>query len=429
RFDRVRHNSTDRYIWHAGAAGADWLMPVLFRALRHRDFRLYVAGQVISVTGTWVQSLALSWLVYRLTHSALLMGTVGFASQIPVLLLGPIGGLVADRFPRRRIVILMQSLMMVQAAVLAVLTYTGAIHVWMIIVLALVMGTLNAFEIPARQALYVHMVGKDDLANAIALNSMTFNAARVVGPSVGGIFVAAFGEAVCFLINSVSYLAVLACFLLMRTPEPGRSAPPSVLDHLRSGFEYAWNHRPVRALLILTALMNFGSAPPLALGPLFADAIFHRGAQGLGLILGIFGIGAVAGTLALANETSTRKLPGIISFNAIGVAVGLLTYAWAPVFPVILVGASIGGFCTMRQLAATNGLIQTIIDDDFRGRIMALYSMMVIGMLPLGNFAAGAIAEHIGVRWAVCLGGLLVLAAALNFLRARSEVEAAALRQ
>lgn len=404
-------------------------MPALFRALRHRDFRLYVAGQVISVTGTWVQSLALSWLVYRLTHSTLLMGTVGFSAQIPVLLLGPVGGLVADRFPRRRIVILMQSLMMAQASVLAVLTYTGAIQVWMIVALALVMGTLNAFEIPARQALYVHMVGKDDLANAIALNSMTFNAARVVGPSLGGLFVAAFGEALCFLINAVSYLAVVGCFLVMRTPEPGRSAPPSPLEHLRSGFRYAWNHRPVRALLILTALMNFGSAPPLALGPMFADAIFHRGAQGLGLILGVFGLGAVVGTLALANETSTEKLPGIISVNALGVAVGLLTYAWAPVFPVILVAAAVGGFCTMRQLAATNGLIQTIIDDDYRGRIMALYSMMVIGMLPLGNLAAGAVAEHVGVRWAVCIGGLLVLAAAVDFLRSRSEVQAAALRQ
>jgi len=404
-------------------------MAAMFRALGHRDFRLYVAGQVISVTGTWVQSLALSWLVYRLTHSTLLMGTVAFSGQIPVLVLGPLGGLVADRFPRRHIVILMQSLMMVQASALAILTFSGAIQVWMIVVLAVVMGTLNAFEIPARQALYVHMVGKEDLPNAIALNSMTFNAARVVGPSMGGIFVAAFGEALCFLINAISYLAVLACFLIMRTPEPGRTAPPSPMEHLRSGFRYAWNHKPVRALLILTALMNFGSAPPLALGPMFADAIFHRGAQGLGLVLGVFGIGAVVGTLVLASETSTSKLPSIISFNAIGVAAGLLTYAWAPVFPVLLVGAAVGGFCTMRQLAATNGLIQTIIDDDFRGRIMALYSMMVIGMLPLGNFAAGAIAEHVGVRWAVCLGGLLVLAAAMDFLRSRSEVEAAALRQ
>jgi len=273
------------------------------------------------------------------------------------------------------------------------------------------------------------MVGKEDLPNAIALNSMTFNAARVVGPSLGGFFVALLGEAACFLLNAISFLAVLACFIAMRAPERAASTEQSPLDHLRSGFGYAWRHRPVRALLMLTAIMNFSSAPVLVLGPMFADAIFHRGSEGLGIILGVFGIGAVVGTLALANETSTAKLPGIVSVSAIGVGVGLLIFAWAPVFPVILLGALIGGFSTMRQLAATNALIQTIIDDSFRGRVMALYTMMVVGMLPLGNLSAGAAAEHIGVRWTVCMGGLLTLAAAGAFLTSRSEVQAAALRQ
>lgn len=405
-------------------------MPKLFRALRHRDFRLYVAGQIISLTGTWMQSLALSWLVYRLTKSTLLMGTVGFATHIPVLLLGPLGGLVADRFPRRRTVILMQGLLMGQALAMAALTYTGLIEVWMITLLAMLMGACNAFEIPARQSLYVHMVGKEDLPNAIALNSMTFNAARVVGPSLGGFSVALFGEAACFLLNAISFLAVLACFVAMRANEPRDGhEQESPLEHLRSGFIYVHHSKPLRALLGLTAVMNFSSAPALVLGPVFADAIFHRGSQGLGFILGIFGIGAVVGTLALANEASVEIMPRIVNLSAMGVGVGLLIFAWAPVYEVVLVGALIGGFCTMRQLAATNSLIQTMIEDRYRGRVMALYTMTVVGMLPLGNFAAGAVAEHIGVRWTVCLGGLLTLAAAMAFAGARQQVREAALRQ
>ena len=405
-------------------------MPGLFRALNHRDFRLYVAGQLISLTGTWMQSLALSWLVYRLTHSTLLMGTVGFATYIPVLVLGPLGGLVADRYPRRRTVIWMQAVLMCQALVLAALTYTNTVQVWMITLLALVMGTCNAFEIPARQALYVHMVGKEDLPNAIALNSMTFNAARVVGPSLGGLGVALLGEAACFLVNAISFLAVLACFVLMRSVEPAPApAGQSPLEHLRGGFDYVRQNRPLRALLALTAVMNFGSAPVLVLGPVFADAIFHRGSQGLGFILGSFGIGAVVGTLALAGESSTAVLPRVVNLSALGVATGLMIFAWAPTYSIVLAGAWIGGFSTMRQLAATNALIQTIIDDRFRGRVMALYTMTVVGMLPLGNFSAGAVAERVGVRWTVCLGALCTLAAALAFLRARNEVQAVALRQ
>ena len=372
-----------------------------------------------------MQGIALSWLVYRLTHSAILMGTVGFCSQIPVLLLSPIGGLAADRYSRRAIILIAQTLMLLQAVALAVLTYTDRITVPYIVALALLMGTLNAFEIPARQSLYVHMVGKEDLPNAIALNSMTFNAARVVGPSMGGFLVAALGEALCFAMNAVSFMAVIAAFVAMRAQPSPERAESSPLLHLRQGFQYAWNHRPVRELLLLTALMNFASAPASMLAPIFADAIFHKGSQGLGLLSGMFGAGAVVGTIALASRAETRGLSRIVWISAVGVATGLAVYSVAPAYPVLLAAMAVCGFFIMRQLAATNALIQSTIGDHYRGRIMAIYSMNVIGMLPIGNLAGGAAAQLIGARATVFLGAAIVLAAAINFHRHRMAVEQA----
>jgi MFS family permease len=372
-----------------------------------------------------MQSLALSWLVYRLTHSALLMGTVGFCTQIPVLLLSPAGGLAADRFPRRAVVILMQALMAAQAVTLAALTYTGRIGVGQIVVLALAGGALSAFEIPARQSMYVHMVGKEDLPNAIALNSMTFNAARVVGPSMGGFLVAALGEALCFALNAVSFAAVIVAFARMGTVQRPPAAHGSPLDHLREGFRYAWTNRTVRGLLLLTALTNFATAPASVLAPVFADAIFGRGSQGLGLLSGCFGVGAVVGTVVLAGRTRTAGLARVIWISALGVAGGLALYSAAPFYPVLLVAIALCGFSIMRQLASTNSAIQSVIGDEYRGRIMALYSMTVIGVLPLGNLAAGAVAHAVGPRAAVFLGAAAVLAAALNFRRHRAAVEEA----
>jgi MFS family permease len=408
-------------------AGAtlEWLAQIqhTFRALRHRDFRLYVIGQIISLTGSTMQSVALSWLVYRLSGSTLLMGTVVFATQAPILFIGPLGGLAADRYSRLRITMLMQAGLLVHALILAALTIAGVISVNQIIALAILAGMLNAFEVPARQALYIHMVGPDDLANAITLNSMTFNAARVIGPTIGGIAVAWFGEGPCFVVNAISFLAVLLSFFMMRLPEPARPAAPRALAHLREGFAYAWNHRPVLALLVLTAVTNLCSAPSWVLGPIFADAIFQKGSEGFGLLNGMFGMGAVAGTLVLARSGQALQLPRVVLISATSIGAALVVYAGAPSFGFVLASMLFLGFSVMRQLASSNTMIQSLIDDSYRGRVMALYTMTVLGMFSLGNMAGGAVAEWIGPRWTVLAGAICMFAAAAGYRLIRKEIE------
>jgi len=394
-----------------------------FRALRHRDFRLFIAGQVVSLVGTWMQSLALAWLVYRLTGSTILMGTVGFATHLPVLVLGPVAGLVCDRYSRRRVVIAAQTLFLLQASLLAWLTLSGHITIAHILVLAAVLGIANAFDIPGRQSLYIHMVGQDDLPNAIALNSMSFNSARVIGPSVGGFCVALFGEGVCFAVNAASYLAVIGSLLAMRRAEPERVPPShsSPLRHLAEGFHYAWTHARVRSLLIVTALANIATTPASVLGPVFADQIFHRGSQGLGLLTGALGLGAVTGTFVLARHARAEQLPRIVLASAGLAAIALTIYAVSPSFYLSLAAQALGGYAIFRLLASVNSIIQSSIDDAFRGRIMSLYSMTVVGMLPLGNLAAGVGGRFLGPRLTVLAGAILSIGAGAvwsRFLRA-----------
>lgn len=384
-----------------------------FRALRHRDFRMFMAGQAISLVGTWMQGLAQAWLVYRLTGSTVLMGTVGFLTHLPVLVLGPLAGLVCDRYPRRTIVIAAQTVLLLQAVALAYLSFSGQVTVAHVMVLAVLLGIANAFDIPGRQSLYIHMVGKDDLPNAIALNSMSFNAARVVGPSIGGFCVALFGEGVCFAVNGASYLAVIGSLLAMRQPEPVREqSMASPLEHLSQGFQYAWRHRRVRALLFVTAMANVATAPASVLGPVFADQIFHRGSQGLGLLTGALGFGAVAGTFVLARQARPDLLPKVLTNSALLAALALATYALSPNFYLSLAAQALGGFSIFRLLAAVNSLVQGSIDDAYRGRIMSLYSMTVVGLLPLGNLAAGAGGQYLGIRPTVLAGAMLSLGAA-----------------
>ncbi len=365
-----------------------------------------------------MQSLALAWLVYRLTGSTILMGTVGFVTHLPVLILGPIAGLVCDRYSRRSIVIAAQCLLLFQATLLAALTLTGRITVAHILALALLLGVANAFDIPGRQSLYIHMVGKEDLANAITLNSMSFNSARVVGPSIGGFCVALFGEGICFAVNAVSYVAVIASLLAMRKAEPPREAhTESPLHHLAQGFQYAWRHRRVRALLIVTALANIATTPVSVLGPIFADQIFQRGSAGLGLLTGALGFGAVAGTFILARQARPDLLPRIVLSSAGLAALALAIYAASPSFYVSVAAQALAGYAIFRLLASVNSLIQGSIEDSYRGRVMSLYSMTVVGMLPIGNLAAGLGGSFLGVRPTVLAGAILSLGAAVVWRR------------
>lgn len=387
----------------------------MFRALRHRNFRLFVGGQIVSLVGTWMQMVAQSWLVYRLTHSEWLLGATAFCLHLPVFLLGPLGGVAADRYSRHRLVILTQTLSMVQATVLAVLTLTGVIQVWHVLALALLLGTINAFDMPCRQSLVIQLTGKEDLLNAIALNSSIFNAARVVGPALAGVLVAALGEGICFSLNAVSFVAVIGGLLAMRLPRFEPPPPQSPWEHLVDGFRYAHRSRLLRVLLGLVAVVTISGMPALVLMPFFADAIFHRGSRGLGFLMGAMGTGAVIGTLVLAKRSEATGLSRVIFASAVGVGLGFVLLGLSPSFHLALAVVVMVGFSVMRHNASVNTVIQVSIPDEYRGRIMALYSMMVVGMGPFGSLAAGALAERLGPRLTVMLGGLLCLGAAAWF--------------
>lgn len=384
-----------------------------FRALRHRNFRLYITGMAVSLAGTAMQQLAQSWLVYRLTRSEWMLGLTWFCANIPVLLVSPLAGLAADHWPRRRIVIVTQTVAMTQAALLAVLTLTGAIRVWHVLVLAGVLGLTNAFDIPGRQALFIRLVGREDLLNAISLNSATFNAARVVGPSLAGFIVAAWGEGACFSLNALSFLAVLASLIVMdvqedATPGSGENA----VERLRSGMLLAWNTRPLRGVLLVCGTISLAISPAITLAPMFADDLFHRGSEGLGLLTGAMGAGAILGTLSLARRRAAKGLPGVILVSAATLAAALSIFAWAPSYWVCLAVMPFVGMAVMRHNAATNTTIQLSIPDQFRGRVMSLYSMMVIGMFPVGSLLSGALADQLGSRFTVFLGAIGCLGAA-----------------
>lgn len=386
------------------------------RSLRHRNFRLFTFGQVVSLIGTWMQQVAIGWLVYRLTDSAFLLGVVGFVSQGPVFLLAPIAGVVADRFDRRRVVMTTQTLMMVQASVLATLVLTDHVTVGWIVGLMAVLGALTGFDIPARQAFLTEMVGgREDLPNAIALNSSMFNAARLVGPAVAGFVVATVGEGICILINAVSYGAVIVALALMRVE--ARSLPPSgaVLRRMAEGFRYAFGFDPIRAILGLVALTALVAVPFTVLLPVVAIEVLGGDARTLGFLMAATGLGALAGALFLASRQTVRGLGRTIVFAAVLLGVSLVGVALSRTLWLSLVFLSTAGYGMMLQMAGANTVLQTLVDDDKRGRIMSLYSMANIGMAPVGSLAAGAIATRLGAPLTIGMGGVACIAGAAVF--------------
>jgi len=395
-------------------AGSRWRG--VLRSLEHRNYQLFFGGQPISLTGTWMQNVAQSWLVYSLTKSSLLLGLVGFAGQIPVFLIAPLGGALADRVNRHRVIVATQSAMMVLAFVLSWLTLAGTVQVWHIMVLASLLGVANAFDIPARQAFVVEMVGKADLTNAIALNSSLFNGARIVGPAVAGVLVAAIGEGWCFFANGVSYIAVIVGLLLMRLVPPRRCpAPASAFAHLAGGFRYAARTRPIRAILLLLGSVSLLGMPYAVLMPVFAGQILHSGARGLGILMGASGIGAFLGAMTLAARQGLRGLGGWISNATIGFGAGLIVFSlsrWFWVSAALMIPV---GFAFLVQMASSNTLIQSMVPDELRGRVMALYSMMFMGMAPLGALGAGVAASRLGAPLAVAIGGAICCAAGVVF--------------
>jgi MFS family permease len=396
-----------------------------FRALRHRNFRLFIGGQAVSLVGTWMQNVAQSWLVYRLTHSEMLLGTTWFCSQIAVFALAPLGGLAADRFSRQKLVIVTQTLSMLQAFILAALTLTHHVQVWHILVLGGVLGMINAFDMPGRQALVIHMASQEDLLPAISLNSAVFNTARVVGPGMAGLVVAAVGEGVCFFLNGVSFLAVIFSLAAMRIPALKRPKPEPPLQRLIDGFRYTWQNHSVRRVLGLMAAATLAGMPVLVLTPFFADGIFHQGSRGLGFLMAAMGVGAVAGTLGLARNTRLSALPRVMAYSGILVGCGYLAFGLSPRYWFSLMVMPLLGCFMMRQMVSANTAIQTLIPDDYRGRVMSLYSMTVVGLGPFGSLAAGAIAARLGARAAVVVGAVLAAGAAAVFGWSRKRREIA----
>jgi MFS family permease len=391
-------------------------MRVTLRALRHRNFQLFFGGQLASLIGTWMQTIAQSWLVYRLTASSLLLGAVGFAGQIPVFLIAPIGGATADRHNRHRLVIATQVTSMLLAFVLAGLTLSGTVQVWHIFVLAALLGVVNSFDIPARQSFLVDMVGKEDLMNAIALNSAMFNGARIIGPAIAGIMVASIGEGWCFFVNAVSYIAVIAGLLMMRVEAPRKLAAHGPrLQHIVEGFRFVRRTGPILALLLLVGLVSVAAMPYTVLMPVFADRILHGGARGLGVLMGATGIGALLGALTLASRSGLRGLGLWIALSCGGFGIFLILFSWSRSFWLSTALLVPVGFCMMLELSASNTLIQAIVPDELRGRVMAVYSMMLMGMAPFGALMAGASADRIGAPVTVALGAIICVGGAILF--------------
>lgn len=375
-----------------------------------------------------MQSVAQAWLVYSMTKSALLLGTVGFASQIPVFLVAPFGGITADRVNRQRLVIATQTCSMILAGILAWLTLSGRVHVWHIFLLAGLLGVVNAFDIPGRQAFLIDMVGKEDLMNAIALNSSMFNGARVVGPAVAGILVARIGEGWCFAANAISYIAVIIGLLLMKVRSVPRISNRSPIEDIIEGFRWVNRTKIIRSLLFLIGLVSLVGMPYTVLMPVFADKILHGGARGLGILMGATGVGALFGALTLAAKTGIKGLGRWVTITCATLGISLFLFSFSTSFWLSAALLLPCGYSMMLQMACSNTLIQTIVPDHLRGRVMSLYSMMFMGMAPFGAFFGGALANRIGAPMTVAVGGIACVLGAIWFGRALPELRIEARR-
>ena len=408
-----------------------WLAKVRHttRALRHRNFRLFLSGQFLSLIGTWVQNVAQSWLVYRLTGSAVMLGLVGFAGQIPYLVLSPIAGAITDRMNRRWLVTVTQILSTIQAVILAVLTLTGSVKPWQIFCLALGLGIVGVFDLTGRQTFIVEMVGKEDLMNAIALNSSVYNSGRVIGPAVAGVLVALIGEGWCFMVNAASFIGVIIGLLMMRLPPAVRKTEAlSRLQHFREGWDYVRNHAPSRSLLLLLGISSITNYPFLVLMPIFADRVLGGGPKTLGLLMSSTGVGAIIGALYMASRSGVRGLSRQITASTIVYSLALLLFAFSRSVHLSMLALAITGAGLLLSVAGTNTTLQTIVPDALRGRIIGFYGMMFMGMAPIGSLLAGWLANVIGAPNTVAIGALVCVVAALIFNRNRQPIRAA-LRQ
>jgi MFS family permease len=400
-----------------------WKITDSFPALKHRNFQLFVPGQFISLIGFWMQSVGLSWLVYRMTHSPAYLGAINFTQQIPILLFGLVAGSIVDRVNRRHLVIWTQTAALVQAALLALLTYTGHITLPTLFLMSAFLGVISALDLPARQAFLIEMVTREGLMSGIALNSSLFNAARMIGPAVAGFVVHEWGESVCFFMNAVSYLAVIVALLAMRIerhdlPGTGHGWQTDLAD----GFRYIRKTRPIRILLQLIAGLSILGFPFTVLLPVFADRVFERGADGYGLLMTAAGIGALGGALFLAVRKGVRGIGRIISKSALGFSLALVFFSYSPYFWLAFALLIAVGFFMMLTIASVNTTIQSIVPDELRGRVMSFFTTSLIGLAPIGGFVAGGVAKYWGVQNTILTSSLLCLAGAYWFYRSLPSI-------
>ena len=418
---------------HAAARARTQSAPAhAWRALRHRNFRLFFGGQTISLIGTWMTRVATSWLVYRLTHSALLLGTVSFAGQVPTFLFAPFAGVWIDRLDRRKVLVWTQTLAMVQSFALAVLTFSGAITIAWILGLSILQGIINAFDMPGRQSFMVQMVGdKADLGNAIAINSSMVNVARLIGPSLAGMLIAVTNEAWCFLIDGISYMAVIASLLMMHIEaQAARRVAKSTLTELKEGWSYVTGFVPIRTILLLFAVVSLMGMPFVVLMPVFAASVLHGGPHTLGFLMGSMGVGALGSALSLAARKSVRGLIRMIPVAAAVFGFGLIGFGLSHVFWLSMLMVLVAGAGMMQGMASSNTVIQTLVSEDKRGRVMSYYTMAFVGMAPFGSLLAGAMAHAIrpapmwivggpmlaGAQWTVIVNGAVVVLGAVWFV-------------
>ncbi len=389
------------------------------RALNHKNFRLYFEGQGISIVGTWVQRIALTWLVYRLTNSAFLLGVVGFSGQIPLLIVTPFAGVLADRLDKHKILLYTQTLSMIQAFVLAVLVLTNTIQVWEIIALSVVLGLFDSLDMPTRQSFMVEMVGnnREDLGNAIAMNSSMVNSARLIGPAIAGILISLVGEGWCFMLNAVSYIAVIISLLKMEVVHKStHSKKKETFKELKEGVHYAFGFAPIKYILVLLAIVSFMGTPIRILAPVFVKQFFHGGADMFGFLMGASGLGALSGAIFLMNRKSVLGIGKLITYAVFTFGIGLIAFAISHVFALSVVFMFMTGIGMMIQLAGSNTMLQTIIEDDKRGRVMSLYAMSFRGVAPFGSLLAGAAAGLIGASLTLVIGGIFCVIGAIYFL-------------
>ncbi|MBI2026425.1 MAG: MFS transporter [Deltaproteobacteria bacterium] len=390
-----------------------------FRAFHHKNYRIYMTGHGISLVGTWMQSAAMSWLVYRLTQSSFMLGLVGFVGNISTFLLASFAGVIADRYDRKRTIIITQSLALLQALLLSFLVLKGTIEIWHILLLSSFLGFIYSFDIPVRQTFTADLIGRrEDLSNAIALNSSIVNLARFAGPSLAGIIIAAFGEGPCFLINAISFIFPLTSLKVLQLTQKKSHIPTNnVLYDLKKGFHYTFSHISIRSILLLFSLLGLVGMPYQVLMPVIARELMHGGPKTLGFLMAMSGLGAFIGALYLAGKVSLKGLDNLVLISGILLGIGLISLGHSSILIFSLLSCTLTGFSMVVHMASCNTLLQTISDEPMRGRVMSFFTMAFMGTMPIGSLIAGTLAKHMGVTTTLTIGGILCILGSLIFSR------------